>query len=361
MRDPISTRVVTRRLGNQLLTRQPFASPADVVGHFGALQAQDYLGSLWALGLRTAKSSEAVIEAALAEGSVLRTHIFRGTWQYVTPADLRWMLSLVGDRVIASAASRHRELGLDAKTLRRSVELFGAALCGDRHLTRRELAAVLSRRRIDTSDARLLHMLGHAELRGVICSGRRRGKQATFALLSERVPKAPAMPREQALEELARRYFQSRGPATERDFAWWTGLPLRDVREAIELAKSRLEGATIDGQKYWCVDEANGARRRHAIHLLPAFDECLIAYQDRTAFVAAEHVRKINAGGGMLKPALLCNGRIIGTWRRALGKGETSVAVLPFRRLSADERVALHAAVARYGAFLGVPARLAVA
>jgi hypothetical protein len=354
---PLSTRITASRLANQLITRQPFESPAEVVRHFGALQAQDYLGSLWALGLRTAKSSEARIEGALAEGSVLRTHIFRGTWQYVTPADVRWMLSLVGERVIASAASRHRQLGLDAKTLRRSADLIGEALTGQKHLTRRELSLVLSRRRIDTSDARLLHMLGHAELGGIICSGPRRGKQATFALLAERVPEAPSLTREQGLEELARRYFASRGPATERDFGWWTGLPLRDVRHAIELTKTRLERAMIDGREHWSAGETQGRRPAAGIHLLPAFDECLVAYRDRSAFVYAQHVRKINAGGGMLKPAVLCNGRVVGTWQRSLGKHHVILDVRPFRRLSARERVMLKAAAERYAAFLGLSAQ----
>jgi hypothetical protein len=309
--------IAAQRLENQLLSRRRFAAPAEVVAWFGAMQAQDYLGSLWALGLRTSGAKEASVEAALAEGSVIRTHVFRGTWQYVAPSDLRWMLVLVGRRVIASAASRFRELGLDAK--------------------------------------RLPHLLGYAELCGVICSGARRGKQSTFALLSERVPKAKALTREQALAELTRRYFQSRGPATERDFAWWSGLPLRDVREAIELVKPLLQGEIFGDQRYFRAGDALASGRGPSVHLLPAFDECLVAYQDRSAFVEPAQIKKLNAGGGMLKPALVSGGRVIGTWQRQLEKDAVSVGVRPFRKLLVRERDAVRAAAERYARFLGLP------
>jgi hypothetical protein len=346
--------IAAQRLENQLLSRRRFAAPAEVVAWFGAMQAQDYLGSLWALGLRTSGAKEASVEAALAEGSVIRTHVFRGTWQYVAPSDLRWMLVLVGRRVIASAASRFRELGLDAKTLERSSELFAEALEGKKELTRTEMAAVLSKRRIGSA-RRLPHLLGYAELCGVICSGARRGKQSTFALLSERVPKAKALTREQALAELTRRYFQSRGPATERDFAWWSGLPLRDVREAIELVKPLLQGEIFGDQRYFRAGDALASGRGPSVHLLPAFDECLVAYQDRSAFVEPAQIKKLNAGGGMLKPALVSGGRVIGTWQRQLEKDAVSVGVRPFRKLLVRERDAVRAAAERYARFLGLP------
>ncbi|HVR19679.1 MAG TPA: winged helix DNA-binding domain-containing protein [Polyangiaceae bacterium] len=350
-------RIALQRLQNQLLSRQRFSAPPEVVRWFGAMQAQDYLGALWALGLRTARADESSVQAALVEGGVVRMHGFRGTWQFVAREDVRWMLALVGSRVIASAASHFRALALDAKTLERSCGVFTDALEGNKELTRQEMAAALARGRIRTG-GRLALLLVHAELCGVICSGARRGKQATFALLSERAPKSRPLTREQALAELARRYFQSRGPATERDFGWWSGLPLRDVREAIELGKAWLHGESSGGQHYFRVVDAVASRPGSTFHLLPAFDECLVAYQDRSAFIDPSHVRAINAGGGMLKPVLVSNGRVIGTWQRKLERRRVAITVKPLRKLNARERDGLAKVAERYAGFLGLPLRL---
>jgi hypothetical protein len=327
------------------------------VSWFGAMQAQDYLGALWALGSRTARASAASVEAALDEGKVLRTHGFRGTWQFVTPEDLGWMLALAGPRVIAAAASRFREVGLDAKTLERSCELFAEALSGGKELTRAELAAVLLRQRIKSA-GRLSHLLIHAELRGVLCSGARRGKQSTSALVSERAPRTKAFTREQALAELARRYFRSRGPATDRDLAWWSGIPLREAREAIELVERKLDAEVFDGKRYFWLGNTRGTGRAAGVHLLPAFDEYLVAYQDRSACIEPSHVRRINAGGGMLKPVVVSNGRVVGTWQRKLQKDAVAVSVSLVSHLSANERDALASAAERYARFLGLPLRL---
>jgi hypothetical protein len=352
------TEVGAHRLHRQLVSRQPLDTPAAVAAWFGAIQAQDYLGSLWALGLRTAAATEATVEAALAEGSVLRTHGFRGTWQYVARDDVRWMLQLAGERVIATQARRWRHLDLDARTLERSGQLIARALGGGKQLTRQELAAVLERRGIDVSVGRLMHILVYVELRGIICSGARRGKQNTYALLDERAPLTRTLTRDEALADLARRYFRSRGPATACDLSWWSGLPLGDVRAAIALAGKTLERVTIDDQEQWLVPDGVATRARTDVHLLPPFDECLIAYQDRREFLDARHTRRINNGGGILKPALLVVGRIAGTWRRTLGTRTLSVAVQPFRRLTSDEHAALTRAVDRYAAFLGREAQL---
>jgi hypothetical protein len=353
-------RIAAQRLENQFVSRQRLANPATVVRWFGAIQAQDYLGALWALGLRTLRSSESSIQAALDDGSIIRTHVFRGTWQYVAREDLRWMLALIGPRLLASYASRYRVFGLDEKTLERACELFAEALEEHQTLTRAEMAAVLARRRV-SSRGQLMHLLGHAELSGIICSGARRGKQPTFALLRDRTPATKPRTREQALAELAERYFQSRGPATERDFAWWTGLPMRDAREAIELAQPKLEGTTLGEQKYWRAQASPATRRAPGTHLLPAFDECLIAYKDRSAFVDTRYLRAINAGGGMLKPTIFSGGKALATWQRVIDKNTVSITMRPFRKLEGDEREAVAAAAERYARFLGLPSRLRVA
>jgi hypothetical protein len=351
-------RIPTVRLDRQLITTPRFTTPAQVVAWLGAVQAQDYLAALWALGLRTPRATEATIEASLADGSVIRTHLFRGTWQLVAREDVRWMLGLVGDRLIASAAGRHRQLGLDGRTLGRCGDLFANALAGGRQLTRREMVDVLARGGIDTSDQRLSHILGYAELGGVICGGGRRGKQRTYALLDDRVPPSPAWSRDQALAELARRYFRSRGPATVRDFAWWSGLPLTDLRTAIALAGADLTAREIDGAAYWLADGRVASRRSPKAHLLPAFDELLVGYQDRSALVDPTHTRKINAGGGMLSPTVVLDGLVIGTWKRKLDDDAVTVAVSLFGKSSRTARAAIAEAADRYGTFLGLPTRL---
>jgi hypothetical protein len=339
------------RLHRQLISRQPFARPVDVLRWFGAMQAQDYPASLWALGLRTAGARHADVEAALADGNIIRMHGFRGTWQHVAREDARWMLGLVGARLLSGNLRRMSAVGLLPKTLERAVERMAAALAGGRQLTRHELAAALARARIASDGGRLMHILWHAELRGVLCSGAPRGKQQTFALFDERVPPARPLEREAALAQLAERYFRSRGPATERDFAWWSGLNLGEVRQAIALACPSLSRVALDGRDYWTADD-DGRSALDGVRLLPAFDECLIGYQDRAAFVAPAHVRKINAGGGLLKPIVLVDGRAVGTWRRAVGKARVPVSVQPFRKLSPAERSALATAIDRYSAFV---------
>jgi hypothetical protein len=347
-------RIPAQRLTNQHLVRPLDAAPSNVVSWFGAIQAQDYLAALWALGQRTAGATEGTIEAALSGGSVLRTHIFRGTWQYVEREDVRWMLDLVGARVIAEARSRFRELELDEKLLRKCGVLFARALEGGAHLTRLEMAEVLTRGRVSSVRGRLMHILGHAELDGIIVSGGRRGKQPTFALLEHRAPRNRRLVRDEALAELAVRYFQSRGPATVRDFAWWTGLPVRDLRVAIELAGASLESATLDGETWWRRPGRSGSPRRGRASLLPAFDEYLVGYADRSAVLDPRFAKQVNAGGGMLRPAVVIDGEVVGTWSRRLTKTRAEVSVRPFKPLTRAERQAVDAASERYTEFLGM-------
>src|SRR3954469_23035255 len=179
-----------RRLAGQLIAK-PGGSPAEAVARLGAVQAQDYLASLWAVGLRTRGATASTVEQAIADGSIVRTHVFRGTLQYVAREDVRWMLTLVGGRVIAATASRYRGLGLDERTLRRAETVLRKATSGGAQLTRAEVAAALQRARIATDGQRLIHIIVRAELDAVFCSGARRGKQATFAAFDQRVSSTP--------------------------------------------------------------------------------------------------------------------------------------------------------------------------
>jgi hypothetical protein len=298
------------------------------------------------------------IDRALAEGSVIRTHVMRWTWQLVAPADLPWMLPLVADRLMARAARRHRELGLDAEVFRRAHAAIARALAGDEHRTRAELGAALRAAGVAADGPRLSHLLSHAELSGVVCSGAPRGKQPTYAPVGARAPGSGApRARDEAAAALALRYFGSRGPATATDFAWWSGLAPAEARAALADVQSKLASEALGGVVYWASRSA--ARLPDAAiaraTLLPAFDEYLVAYRDRRAVLAAEHVRRINAGGGLLAPCIVVGGRVVGTWRRTFDRrGTVTIALDPFAPLATRARADVAEAAERYAAFLGL-------
>jgi hypothetical protein len=333
-----------------------------LVRWLGAVQAQDYAGAKWAVGLRLSdrELGEASVERCLAEGTILRTHVMRWTWQLVLPEDVRWMLALVAPRLLTRAARRHRELDLDAATFRKSSTLLEKTVRDGRHRTRDELAAVLAKAGISTAKERLSHLLGRAEIDGVLCSGARRGKQFTYTHLDHRAPtRRSPLARDEALAELARRYFASRGPALLADFAWWSGLSASDARAGLEAIRSSLVSDVIDGHAYFhWAESATVAAPKGACHLLPAFDEYLVAYRNRDALLDAEHAKRLNAGGGMLNPAVLVDGRVIGTWRRELAPAAALLEVNLFETPTAKLQQTIARAAARFGHFLGVETRI---
>ncbi len=344
------------RLGVQNITRHPCTTAAELVASLVAVQAQDYAASKWALGLRLPEgaATDASVEDALDEGSVLRTHVFRSTWQLVAPADIRWLLALVAPRVISRSARRDRELELDDATFKKSNRTLRKAVRGGRHRTRAELGVALADAGIDPSEQRLPHLLARAELAGVLCSGARRGKQTTWALLDERAANARApLVRDEALAELALRYFRSRGPATLEDLVWWSGLTTTELRGGLLSVASSLYREVLDGKEYWRSDEPVAPRGARGAYLLPAFDEYLVAYKDRAAVLDPQHGKRHNAGGGMLNPCVIVDGRVIGTWRRTLSRRSVRVDIdyfstTPKGTMARDVKTA----VARYGEFL---------
>lgn len=342
------------RLVSQQIAGRRLSTPAEVVAHLGALQAQDYAGAKWAVGLRVADEvTDAIVERAIDEGTILRTHAMRGTWQLILPADVRWMLALVAPRIIASAARRYEQLDLDAATLRRSNATLARVLADGRHRTRKELAEALSKARIPPDGQRLSHLLLRAELDGVVCNGARRGKQSTHTLLDMRAPPSPLLDRRDAVSKLAARYFVSRGPATVHDFAWWSGLPVTEVRVGLEAVRPTLESVTRGKQTYWLAPELPRLESTEA-HLLPPFDEFLVAYRDRDAQLDPEHVAHINAGGGLLDACVVVDGRVIGTWKRALASTSVALEVAFFDEPRRAHRARIDAATARYARFLGL-------
>lgn len=360
----IAADLLAQRLHHQKLNQSDITTAAAVVRWMGAVQAQDFPAAKWGLCMRTRGGlADLDIEQAFNDGLILRTHVLRPTWHFVSPDDIRWMLKLSAPRVHAASAYYYRQAGLDQKTFNRSCAMLQRALAGGKFLTRSELAIHLKRAKVPADGLKLAYIMLHAELEGIICSGPRRGKQFTYALLDERVPqKAAAFDREQALAELATRYFRSHGPATLRDFAWWSGLASIDARAGISAATSLVE-SQIDGRAHWRVGNAPAPPAKGvSAFLLPNYDEYLIAYKERGAVVetarAANLVARTNGG---FAHHLIIDGRLAGGWRRTLKGHVVAIEVAPYQPLAPRQKGAVAEAAERYGEFLNQRAELIVA
>src|SRR4051812_37536317 len=271
-----------KRLDSQGLSRIRFRSAPEVVRWFVAVQSQDFGGAKWGVGQRLPGVTDAAIEQAFDAGAILRTHVMRPTWHFVAPEDLRWLLALTAPRVHRANGFNYRRYEIDAPTVRRSRNAIERALATGGFLTREEIGGALRRAKIAFDGIRLAHLMMDAELEGIICSGPRRGKQFTYALTEQRVPNGRRLTREESLVELTRRYFSSHGPATARDFAWWSGLSLRDASTGLAALQGSIGQQSLDGCTYWFVPSRTASRHQGPlVHLLPNFDEATVAYKDR--------------------------------------------------------------------------------
>jgi hypothetical protein len=348
-----------QRLFNQHVSGNPLPSAENVVRWLGAVQAQDYGAAKWALAQRMTGATDAAIDEAFAAGAILRTHLMRPTWHFVTPADIRWMLKLTAPRVNAVSAYYFRKWGVDDRVFARSRAVLVKALRGGRHLTRAALASALTRAGIlgrGDDPMRLGGLMMRAELDAVICSGPRQGKQFTYALLDERVPAVPDISHEQAREELARRYFTSHGPATLQDFMWWSGVSAVDARAGLESIASTLSHETNGGRTYWHSTARRKARvKRETAYLIPVYDESLLSYRDSRGVYAAYGPQVTRDNGQMI----IVDGAWVGTWKRTIKKSEVVVNAHPFEKPTRARKDAIAAAADRYGRFLGLDAAVA--
>ena len=344
--------IVRRRLAAQRLDGNGLERASDVVRELCAVQAQDYSGAKWALSQRTSGATDAEIEAEFANGAMLRTHVLRPTWHFVAPEDLRWMLALTGPRVNAQMASYDRTLGLTAALYRRTQTVFEKALAGGKHLMRGELRVGLERARIRVATGQVMgHIMMRAELDGVVTSGPRRGKQFTYALLEERVKPTPVKDRDEALLELTRRYFATRGPATVQDYAWWSGLTQADVKRGIGIAGRALVREAISGRDYWSGD-GDVPKAAKSAHLLPNYDEYFIGFKDRSAIGnRIGSVDRVTGGNFLIGHVVCVNGELVGGWRRVAGRATEAVHLDLVAKLDGSERRRVEAAMKRFAAF----------
>jgi winged helix DNA-binding protein len=348
--------IAEQRLRHQSITGPPRRTVENAVAWLGAVQAQEFAAAKWGLALRMpGGTTDARIEEAFNAGRILRTHVMRPTWHFVTPRDIRWMLELTGPRVQRLMQVYNRRMELDAPTLKRALAVIERVLAGGKPLTRVELCEQLACAGIAARRERLAHIMLEAELVGMICSGPLRDGKFTYMLLAERAPTSRGLPRDEALAELARRYFRSHGPATVRDFVWWSGLLTADATRGLEMIRARK--TSVDNVTYWWMGDVDAhPARGHSAHLLPVYDEYLIAYRDRHA---VPH-RTIASWTGSFAHAFIIDGQIGGMWRAVRHAQGVNVELRLGRRLTRPERRALDEAAGRYSRFVQASLTVAV-
>ncbi|MER7891292.1 winged helix DNA-binding domain-containing protein [Micromonospora sp. NPDC094482] len=349
------------RMTSLLLRSHPTAAPgtvAEVVEWFGALQAQDLASGLWSLGARLPALTQVDVQAALERREALRTWPMRGTVHLVPPRDAGWMLALTGVRSLSAAATRRAQLGLSDADAERAVELLGSALTGGGRLTRAQCLATLEAAGIGTSGQRGYHLLWYASVRGVTCLAPTVGTEQTFALLDEWAPEPHRPERDAALATLAHRYVRSHGPVTAREFAGWTGLTLTDARRGLAAAGDALATVRVD-EVEMLVDAALLDAPRAPVDdllTLPGFDEYLLGYKDRGLMLDPAHRDAVVPGGnGVFQATVVRDGRVVGTWKRSIGRDRVTVVVRP---LAPIDRPRVERALGRYAEFLGLKLRV---
>lgn len=345
--------IAQHRLINQQLTGTAFKHVNEMVAWFGAMQAQEYAQAKWAMGLRLPHLKEKDIEDAFTKGSLIRTHMLRPTWHAVAAEDLRWMLKISAPRVEAFNAYIYRQTELDRKVFNRCNKLIEKTLEGGKHATRNAINEVFKKNKIEASGTRLSGIMMQAELDGLICSGARAGNQFTYALLEERIPPVPDKHEEEALTELTRKYFFSRGPATVKDFATWSGLTLTACKKGVAEIKELLhEVRMADEVFYFAGDPPSKPLSNGHLRLLPIYDELMMGYKDRSAFIPDKF--DAVSSSFVFDNTIILNSRIAGTWRRDIGKKSIELEYDFFKAPGASQLRAFRQQVQQFETFSGL-------
>lgn len=349
--------VVSRyRLLNQQLLQPAFRTAGELVHWMGAMQAQDYLGAKWSIGLRVPGSTDGTIEQAVAEREIIRTWGLRGTWHWMAPGDVHWMLQLAGPKILQKQAYYLKQESLNATHVKKSNKVLVKVLQDGQALTREELTTILAGQGIKTSPSGIGHLLLHASIEGLICMGPRRGKQFTHVLLDNWVPQEKRYVPADPLAELTLRYFTSHGPATVKDFMWWGGLTLMEARKGTESVKDTLENLVVEGETYWLAAGPPATKRKGNVHLLPGFDEYLLGYADRTAVIDVKHAKELGmTANGQFNATIVVNGEVEGTWKRTIGTKQVTIEPSFFERTGTVVQQSMATAAKRYAKFLGLP------
>ena len=345
--------IINYRLFNQRLTETKFTKPQEIVSWLGAVQAQEYAMSKWAIGLRLKDVCDADVEQAFNSGQILRTHLMRPTWHFVSPADIRWLLALTAPRVHAFNAYQYRKEGLDSHTFNKCNDIMVKALEGSKYLTRPALQEILKQNGIVAEGIALSCIMMQAELDGIICSGPRQGKQFTYALLDERVLPTKPFNKEEALAELSLRYFTSRAPATVQDFVWWSGLTNKEAKAGIATLPAEFVHKVFDGQEYIFapINFTNLSPLRPSF-LMPDYDEYGISYKNRSAIMHPNATPPKNDKDTLpYNRVFIIDGIIAGSWKRTIKGSTVEVEITPFYELSDAENAIIQQSISQFKAF----------
>jgi hypothetical protein len=342
--------VAYRRMGSQHLWGEPQPAPVDVVRSLTAMQAQEFGYAKWSVAQRCSQSTKAAIDKALLDGAILRTHVLRPTWHFVAAQDIHWLTRLTGPRVNATNAALYRRLGLNDKIFTKSAKVFAKAVEGRTYRTRPELAEILRKNKLPTENLQVICMIMHAELDAILCSGPCRGKQRTYAAVDERAPDVRCLHPEEALAEITLRYFTTHGPATIKDFRWWSSLTAGQIKAGLETAKAQFEHETIDGRTFWFHPANSPAQppKTPRIDLVQIYDECFMSYTESRPIMVDASVK----GEHKFAHPILLNGRRIGSWTQSR---PTTIQVHLLKPLTKTMNRALNEAVQRYASYLGEP------
>jgi hypothetical protein len=339
---------------NQKLGATKYRTAKEVTSWMGAIQAQDYSMSKWAIGVRLHNSTEASVDSEIDSGKIVRTHLLRPTWHFVSSDDIYWILKLTAPKIKALSGSREKQLELTNDVFSKSSRIIERSLRDNNHLTRSELIAELKKFSVNVEENRASHIFMRAELDGIICSGKQKNGKQTYAILEEWIPQGRRFTKDEALKELALRYFSSHGPATINDFTWWSGLNLTDARLAVKLNEGSFRAEVMANKTYLMADSLfESADYTDNFIMLPSYDEFLIAYNDRSASLSHVDNWKVISGNGIFYPLILHDGNVIGTWRRNLKKDKVVICKKIFIGGAPGVEKGIEISLAKYSEFIG--------
>ena len=341
------------RLFNHQLLQTGFTTPRQIVAHLGIVQAQDFNAAKWAIGARLGVCTDKSVSEAFDKGEILRTHIMRPTWHFVTPENIRWMLQLSAKQIMQSMKSRDRELGITAETYSTCFRVIEKAFEKENYLSKDELAKILHQAGMTLDSSQLYHVMVGAETNGIVCSGALQGKIQTYALLEKRAPTAQPLSKEESLAKLARIYFSGHGPATLSDFVWWSGLSVGEARQGLYAVQKEFVSETINEQLYWMPDVAfHPPIGENRLFLLPSFDEYIVGYKDRTDVLTSVNHTKAISSNGVFRPVIIKDGQVIGLWKKATS-AKKIIEVAPFDSVDETTQQLINAAAEKFRAFYG--------